>query len=38
MAGTEKAGVPDILIDIVRSLHDNMNASIRVDGELLEEI
>ena len=30
-------GVPDI-IDIIRSFHDNMNASIRVDGELLEEI
>ena len=33
-----KMGVLDILIDIIRSLHDNMNASIRVDGELLEEI
>ena len=30
--------MPDTLIDIIRSLHDNMNASIRVDGELLEEI
>ena len=30
--------MPDILTDIIRSLHDNMNASIRVDGELLEEI
>ena len=29
--------MPDILIDIIRSFHDNMNASIRVDGELLEE-
>ena len=28
----------DTLIGIIRSLHDNMNASIRVDGELLEEI
>ena len=27
-----------ILIDIIRSFHNNMNASIRVDGELLEEI
>ena len=30
--------MPDTLIDIVRSFHDNMNASIRVDGELLVEI
>ena len=30
--------MPDILIDIIRSFHDNVNASIRVDGELLEEI
>ena len=30
--------MPDILIDIIRSFHDNMNANIRVDGELLEEI
>ena len=34
----KKLGVPDTLIDIIRSFHDNMNASIRVDGELLEEI
>ena len=27
-----KLGVPDTLIDIIRSFHDNMNASIRVDG------
>ena len=33
-----KLGVPDMLIDIIRSFHENMNASIRVDGELLEEI
>ena len=31
-------GVPDIIIDIIRSFYDNLNASIRVDGELLEEI
>ena len=30
--------MPDTLIDIIRALHDNMKASIRVDGELLEEI
>ena len=33
-----KLGMPDTLIDIIRSFHDNMNASIGVDGELLEEI
>ena len=33
-----KLGVPDILIDIIRSYHDNKNAGIRGDGELLEEI
>ena len=33
-----KLGVPDTLIDIVRSFHDNMNANIRVDGEVLVEI
>ena len=38
MAGTEKLCVPDTLIDIIGSFNDNMNASIRVDGELLEEI
>ena len=39
VAGIEKNGcTPDILIDIIRSFHDNMNASIRVDGELLEVI
>ena len=33
----EKLGIPEELIDIVRSFHDNMKARIRVDGELLEE-
>ena len=33
-----KLGLPNILIDIIRSFHDNMNARIKVDGELLEEI
>ena len=33
----EKMWIPEELIDIVRSFHDNMKASIRVDGELLEE-
>ena len=30
--------MPNILIDIIRSFHNNMNVSIRVDGELLEGI
>ena len=33
-----KLGVPDQLIDIIRSFHDNMKAKLRLDGELLEEI
>ena len=32
-----KLGVPEALVEIVRSSHDNMKASVRVDGELLEE-
>ena len=31
-------GVPDVLVDIIRSFHSNMKARIKVDGELLEEI
>ena len=33
-----KLGVPDLLVNIIRSFHTNMEARIRVDGELLEEI
>ena len=33
-----KLGVPDLLVDIIRSFHTSMEARIRVDGELLEEI
>ncbi len=33
-----KLGVPDLLLDIIKSFHTNMEARIRVDGELLEEI
>ena len=33
-----KLGVPNQLIDIIRSFHDNMKAKLRLDGELLEEI
>ena len=32
-----KLGVPDTMTSF-DSFHDNMNASIRVDGELLEEV
>ena len=37
-AALGKLGVPDVLIDVVRSFHTNMMARVRVDGELLEEI
>ena len=33
-----KLGVPQLLIDIISSFHENMKARIRVAGELLEEI
>ena len=34
----KKLGVPDILVDIIQSFHAGMEAKIRVDGEVLEEI
>ena len=34
----EETGVPDVLVDIVKSFHSNMVARIRLDGELLEEV
>ena len=37
-AALGKLGVPDVLVDVVRSFHTNMMARVRVDGELLEEI
>ena len=33
-----KLGVPDVPLEIVMSFHSNMQARVRVDGELLEEI
>ena len=33
-----KFGVPQLLIDIICSFHENMKARIRAEGELLEEI
>ena len=33
-----KLGVPDQLIDIIRSFHQDMKAQIRLDDTLLEEI
>ena len=33
-----KLGVPDVMVDIVKSFHSQMKAKVRVDGELLEEI
>ena len=34
----QRLGVPDILIDIVKSFHEEMEAKIRLDQELLEQI
>ena len=34
----KELGVPDLLVDVIRSFHTNMEAWIRVDGELLVEI
>ena len=33
-----KLGVPDHLIDIIRSFHDNMKAKLWVDGEMPRKI
>ena len=33
-----KLGVPEVLVNIIRSFHSNISAQIRLDGELLEEI
>ena len=33
-----KLGVPDLFVDIMRSFHTSIKATIRVDGELLDEI
>ena len=32
-----KVGVPETLVELGKSFHDHMKASVRVDGELLEE-
>ena len=34
----EKLGVPDCIIDIIRSFHDGMHVQVRVNGRTLEEI
>ena len=34
----KRLGVPDTLIDIVKSFHEGMEAKIRLDQKLLEEI
>ena len=34
----KKLGVPDLIIDIVRSLHEGMKAQVRVNGEISEKI
>ena len=33
-----KMGVPDVLVEIIKSFHSDMKARVRLDGELLEEI
>ena len=33
----EKLGIPDCVIDIIRSFHEGMHARVRVGGETLEE-
>ena len=33
-----KLGVPDVLVNIVQSFHENMTAQTRLDGKLLEGI
>ena len=34
----QKLGVPEDVIKLVKSFHEDMKARVRVDGELLEEI
>ena len=34
----KKLGVPDLVIDIIRSFHEGMKAKVSINGELLEEI
>ncbi len=31
-------GIPEVLVDIVKSFHKNMKAKVRLEGEELEEI
>ena len=33
-----KLGMPDLLIDIIRSFHEGMKAKVQINGKLLEEI
>ena len=33
-----KLGVPDDLLTLIKSFHQDMKARLRVDGEMLEEI
>ena len=34
----KKLGVPEVLVEIVKSFHTDMQARVRVDGELLDDI
>lgn len=33
----QKLGIPDVLVDIVKSFHEGMEARIRLDQEFLEK-
>ncbi len=34
----KKMGIPEVLVDIVKSFHKDMKAKVRLEGEELEEI
>ncbi len=34
----KKMGIPEVLVDIVKSFHKDMKAKVRLEGEQLEEI
>lgn len=34
----KKLGVPEVVVEIIKSFHNDMKAKVRLDGELLEEI
>ena len=38
MDSVEKMGIPEVLVEIVKSFHADMKDRVRLDGELLDEI